>query len=117
MAGGVSEIEFFAWLGALVGPLIAYGIWMQVKLMGSKEGEKFLQDRALAQSGTKRRNKAFGEGQAEIAGKAAKLGIGLEAAKGAYGEEVSSMIGDAWVFFKYYAVYAVVVLTAMFYFL
>ncbi len=106
---GVSETQFFAWFGALVGPLIAYGIWMQVKLMGSKEGEKFLQDRALAQSGTKRANKAFGAEGAEIAGKAAKLGVGLEAAKGAYGDEVSSMVQDAFTFFKYYIAYALVV--------
>ena len=114
---GVSETEFFVWLGALTVPLIAYGIWMRIKLMRSDEGEKFLQDREMASISTTRKNRPLGKEHAEIVGKVAKLEVGLGAAKGAYGDDVSSIVQDSFTFFKYYTVYAlVVVLLAYMYF-
>ncbi len=114
---GVSETVFFTWIGVLVGPAVAYGIWMQIKMMGSEEGKRFLYDRQNVSYKAERPHKLHDKELGATIGKVAKLSVGLDAAKGAYGDEVSSMIGDAWVFFKYYAVYAVVVVAAMFYFL
>lgn len=113
----VSETEFYLWFGAFGVPLLVYGIWMRIKLMRSDEGEKFLQDREMANINTKRKKRSLGDEYAKSAGKAAKLGVGLGAANGAYGDEVSSIVRESFVFFKYFLVYTIaLVLAAYMYF-
>ena len=79
---GSSEIEFFVLLGALAGPPFVYGIWMQIKMMGSEEGRKFLCDRQGASYKAERPLKLHDKEFGETVGKVAKLSVGVQAAKG-----------------------------------
>ena len=102
---------FLIWLGALLAPPLAFGIWMRIKLMFTEQGEEFLVDREVAKTDAYwdtpyRLREQHGESR----GKVARAGKDFEALHGSYGNDVASLLRLAVPFIVAYAVYTVVLL-------
>ena len=103
------ETMFITWLAFMIVPILLYGIWMRIKMMGSDEGTQFLIDRELANRNFTRTTTQSNNGQAEMLGKVAKLGVGMEALDGKYGDEVNSMLKTSFKVFGAWLIYLLII--------
>ena len=102
---------FLIWLGALLAPPLAFGIWMRIKLMFAEQGQEFLVDREVAKTDAyydtpHYRREEFGEQR----GKIARAGKDIEALHGAYGNDVASLLRLAVPFIIGYVAYSAVLI-------
>ena len=100
---------FLIWLGALIAPPLAFGIWMRIKLMFTGQGQDFLVDREVAKTDAYYDTPYYRrEEHGETRGKVARMAKDVEALGGAYGNDVTSLLKMTIPFIIGYAAYSAV---------
>ena len=99
------ETMLIIWLGLLIAPPILFGVWMQIKMMGTEGGQEYFDDRSRAKLKAGNIKLSHTEEREKIA----ELNVSLDAMNGKYGGEVTDIVAYSIWFLKYYVLYAALV--------